>query len=76
MRNSDLAPEQSIIAAEWLAEFEVAGRRTLKQRWKYAFIKTYKPVMSDARFRAFDTMEDYRQWCEANLPRFLGYHRV
>lgn len=43
---------------------------------KYAFIKTYKPVMDDADYRSFDTMAEYRQWCEANLPRWLGYHRV
>ena len=43
---------------------------------RYAFIKTYKPVMDDARFRAFDTMEDYRLWCERELPEWLGYRRV
>lgn len=64
------------IPAEWLAEFEAASRRSLKQRFKYSFVKTYKPVMDDARFRAFDTMEDYRQWCEENLPDWLGYGRV
>jgi len=64
------------IPAEWLAEFEAARRRPLKTRWRYAFIKTYKPVMDDAGFRAFDTMEDYRRWCEENLPRWLGYARV
>jgi hypothetical protein len=64
------------IRADWLAEFEAAARRPLEQRWKYAFIKTYKPVMDDAHFRAFDSMEEYRQWCEANLPKWLGYHRV
>lgn len=61
--------------AEWRREFEAAARRPLPLRMKYAFIKTYKPVMDDARFRAFDTMEQYRQWCEANLPKWLGYHR-
>ena len=40
----------------WVEEFEAAGRRPLAQRMRYAFIKTYKPVMDDARFRAFDTM--------------------
>lgn len=64
------------IPADWLAEFEAAARRPLAQRMKYAFIKTYKPVMDDARFRAFDTMADYRAWCEANLPDWLGYGRV
>lgn len=64
------------IPADRLAEFEAAARRPLAQRWKYAFIRTHKPVMDDARFRAFDTLADYRRWCEANLPRFLGYYRV
>jgi len=64
------------IAQEWLEEFEAAARWPLEVRLRYAFIKTYKPVMDDARFRAFDTMEDYRRWCERNLPRWLGYARV
>jgi hypothetical protein len=68
--------ERADIPADWRAEFEAAARRPLEQRWRYAFIKTYKPVLDDARFRAFDTMEDYRIWCERNLPRWLGYHRV
>jgi hypothetical protein len=59
----------------WLAEFEAAARRPLATRLNYGFVKTYKPVLDDARFRAFDTMEEYRRWCEANLPRWLGYHR-
>jgi hypothetical protein len=64
------------IPPEWLADFEAAGRRPLKQRLRYAFIKTYKPVMDDARFRSFDATADYRCWCEENLPTWLGYGRV
>lgn len=65
------------ILPAWRAEFEAAARRPLSLRWKYAFIKTHKPVLDDGPgFRAFDTTADYRRWCEANLPRFLGYHRV
>jgi len=60
---------------QWLEEFEAAAGRPLEQRMKYAFIKTYKPVLDDAPFRAFDTMADYRAWCEANLPEWLGYGR-
>jgi hypothetical protein len=69
-------PKKPNIPPEWLAEFEAAARRTLEQRMKYAFIRTYKPVLDDARFRAFDTMEQYRQWCEKNLPSWLGYGRL
>jgi hypothetical protein len=67
--------EPTPIPADWLAEFEAAARRPLEQRLRYAFIKTYKPVLDDAPSRSFETMAEYRAWCEANLPRWLGYHR-
>ena len=59
--------------ASWEAEFEAAARRPLRQRFRYAFIRTYKPVLDDAPCRAFDTMAEYRAWCDANLPPWLGY---
>jgi hypothetical protein len=43
---------------------------------RYAFIHTYKPVLDDAAYRSFDTTADYRAWCEAHLPDWLGYGRV
>lgn len=58
---------------EWEAEFEAAARRPLATRFRYAFIHTYKPVLDDAPFRAFDTMADYREWCATRLPGWLGY---
>jgi len=64
------------IPKEWLEEFEAASKRPLKTRMRYAFIHTYKPVLDDVKYRAFDTMEDYRQWCERNLPDWLGYGHV
>ena len=36
--------------ADWIEEFEAAARRRLAQRMRYAFIKTYKPVLDDAPF--------------------------
>ena len=68
----DAAP----IDPAWIAEFEAARKRPLALRWRYAFIKTYKPVLDDADYRSFDTMEEYRNWCEENLPEWLGYGRV
>jgi len=62
--------------AAWIDEFEAAARRPLPVRVRYAFIKTYRPVLDDEPFRAFDRMEDYRAWCEAALPTWLGYGRV
>ncbi len=64
------------IPREWLEEFEAAARRPLETRFRYAFIRTYKPVLDDVPYRSFDTMAEYRQWCEDNLPDWLGYGRV
>lgn len=66
----------SDIPADWLADFEAARQRPLPLRFRYAFIKTYKPVLDDAPYRSFARMADYRRWCEENLPDWLGYGRV
>jgi hypothetical protein len=60
---------------EWTRDFEAAARRTLEQRMRYAFIHTYKPVLDDTRYRSFETMADYRRWCDEELPPWLGYGR-
>lgn len=64
------------IPREWWEEFEAAAQRPLKVRLRYAFVHTYKPVLDDAPYRAFESMEEYRRWCEKNLPDWLGYARV
>ena len=46
------------IPPEWLEEFEAASKRSLELRMRYAFIKTYKPVLDDADYRAFDSMAE------------------
>ena len=70
------ASTRPTIPAEWLEEFEAAARRPLEIRMRYSFIRTHRPVLDDAPYRAFDTMEDYRRWCEENLPDWLGYGRI
>ncbi len=60
----------------WYAEFEAASKRSLETRLKYAFIKTYKPVLDDEPYRSFASTAEYRAWCEENLPDWLGYGRV
>lgn len=64
------------IPREWREEFEAAARRPLSLRMRYAFIRTYKPVLDDARFRSWNSTAEYREWCEQNLPVWLGYGRV
>jgi hypothetical protein len=58
---------------QWHEAFEAAARRPLRTRFRYAFIHTYKPVLDDATYRSFDTMADYRAWCERELPNWLGH---
>ena len=77
----NMAPSKSFsdagaISPAELQEFEAAASRPLKERFKYAFIRTYKPVLDDASYRSFESMADYRSWCEKNLPDWLGYGRI
>jgi hypothetical protein len=58
---------------EWEEEFAAAARRPLKTRLRYAFIRTYKPVLDDASYRSFESLAAYRAWCAAELPDWLGY---
>lgn len=60
----------------WEQEFKAAMRRALATRIRYSFIKTYKPILDDASYRSFESMAQYRQWCETYLPSWLGYGRV
>lgn len=60
----------------WEKEFAAAARRPLALRLRYAFLHTYKPILDDVSFRSFERMADYRQWCETQLPSWLGYGRV
>lgn len=61
------------IDPELRKEFDAAARRTLRQRLDYSFIQTKKPVLDDAAWRSFETMEEYRRWCREALPSWLGY---
>ena len=56
-----------------IRQFDAAWNRGLELRVRHSFIKTYKPVMDDAPFRAWTTMADYRRWCDENVPDWLGY---
>jgi len=59
---------------EW-DDFAAAARRPIEQHIRNSFIHTYKPVLDDAFYRSFDSMEEYRRWCRQNVPDWLGYNR-
>lgn len=50
--------------------------RPLSQRIKYGFNRVHKPVLDDAPWRSFASTVEYRAWCEANLPEYLGFKKA
>ena len=60
--------------ADW-EDFDAAAKRSIEQHIRNSFVHTYKPILDDAEYRSFDSMEDYRRWCKENLPDWLGYSR-
>ena len=70
----DAAGGQEIDPAD-LVQFEIAARRTLRRHIDLSFIRTHRPVLDEGPSRSFDTMAEYREWCERELPDWLGYGR-
>ncbi len=51
-------------------------QRSIEDRLRFGFYRSYKPVLDDAPYRSFETMAEYRKWCDEKLPRYLGYHTL
>lgn len=45
------------------------------KRIKYGFQPANRPVLDEMPSRAFATMAEYREWCERELPKHLGFRR-
>ena len=74
-KTPDRADDEGGIDPVDLRQFENARKRTLRRHIDLSFIRTYRPVLDDGRGRSFDTMAEYREWCERELPDWLGYGR-
>ncbi len=61
---------------QWREQCRRQLARGLKSRLLFGFVRTYRPVLDDAPYRIFESMADYREWCEEKLPKFLGYYRL
>jgi hypothetical protein len=59
--------------AAWREQCRQQLDRDVLTRIKYGFCHVHKPVLDDAPNRAFATMPEYREWCAAALPEYLGY---
>jgi hypothetical protein len=51
-------------------------QRSVEERMRYGFNYVYKPVLDDAEWRSFNSTAEYRQWCQENLPEYLGYGKL
>ena len=62
---------------DWLPEFIEECQRCLRMnvddRIRFGFTYEYKPILDDAPSRSFNSMAEYRRWCDENLPKRLGY---
>ena len=59
----------------WREQCRRGLERDVMTRIKYGFCHVHKPVLDDVAFRSFATMAEYRDWCERELPAYLGYKR-
>jgi hypothetical protein len=48
----------------------------MEERIKRGFRLEERLIPGDKTNRAFETMAEYRAWCEANLPGHLGFKRA
>lgn len=69
--------EYMTVDRDGLEDFRLQCKRSLarsvEERMLYGFCYVYKPVLDDAAWRSFDSTAEYRSWCMANLPVYLGY---
>ena len=47
--------------------------RPLESRMKYGFCRVHRPVLDTPGIRIFSSTKEYREWCAANLPAYLGF---
>jgi hypothetical protein len=57
----------------WREQCRRQMKRPMSARLKYGFVVARDRERVN---RVFDTMSDYRAWCESNLPSYLGYERA
>ena len=48
---------------------------TIQERIELGFIPMKIPIVDDAPYRIFNSMNRYREWTNKSLPRWLGYYR-
>ena len=47
--------------------------RPMAARMKYGFCRVHRPVLDTPGVRSFESTKEYREWCAAHLPAYLGF---
>lgn len=58
-----------------MLDFRDGLSRTVEERIALGLVSVRIPVIDDMPYRVFETMEEYREWTEKALPKYLGYYR-
>jgi len=56
-------------------DFSDGLSRTIKECIELGFVLMKIPIVDEVPYRIFDSMDEYRRWANANLPKWLGYYR-
>jgi hypothetical protein len=57
-------------------DFKDGLSRNVEERIELGFIPMKMPIIDEAHYRIFDTMGEYRNWANTNLPKWLGYYNT
>lgn len=76
VKDTPMKPTDEQAVAQFREQCRRQMDRPLALRIRYGFCRTHKPVLDDAPWRTFDSTAEYRDWCEASLPEYLGYRRA
>ena len=71
MDNERQSPQQDW-RPDFLEECKSSLQMSVDDRIRFGFTCEYKPILDDAPWRSFDSMEEYRLWCEEDLLKHLG----
>jgi len=58
----------------FLIDIQDGLARSIDEKIEFGLIPLKLPVIDDANYRIFSTMEEYRKWSETTLPLYLGYN--
>lgn len=58
-----------------MLDFRDGLSRSVDERISLGLIPLGLPVIDDAPYRVFESLDDYRAWADREMPRYFGYYR-